>query len=303
MEISIIIPVYNKEQYVKSCLTSALSQDFNDYEVIAVDDGSTDGSGIICDEVASKDSRLKVIHTENGGVTAARRRGVEEAKGKYIIFSDADDEYLDGAFSVMYEAIEKSGADEVICTYRTQEGRIGDSGLRGWQPAKPLIIDLLSTHDSFCALWGIIFRRKILEGCLDMSRDIIIREDVLMQIKILMKDPKVYFIEDQVYLYNVDIPNERRVLLNNVKTHDEELKHTLLPKWDIFADYYLLNRVKWYESFIFERQFYVLDEYYKDLKEEDLSHLPIADRIAFFLPPKVAFFPIWIRKKIKWRVV
>ena len=299
VEISVVIPVYNKEKYIERCLEKTLSQDFHSFEVIAVDDGSTDRSGIICDKLARGDNRLRVIHTENRGVTAARRRGVEEACGKYIIFSDSDDEYLDGAFSVMFKAIEESGADEVICTYRTQEGRIGDSGLRGWQYTSPLIMDLVSTHDSFCVLWGIIFRRELFEGCLDMSRDIIVREDVLMQIKILMKSPKVYFIENQVYLYNVGMPNERNTKLYNVKAHDMELKRTLLPKWDEFSDYYLLNRVKWYESYVYRLQFHVFEDYYKDLRKENLTRLPIADRIAFMLPPRIAFFPIWIRKKLK----
>lgn len=106
MEISIIIPIYNKEKYVRSCLTSALSQDFEDYEVIAVDDGSTDGSGLICDEIAQKDKRLRVIHTENGGVTAARRHGVEEAQGRFIMFCDSD-EAIAAELGISQQEVEK----------------------------------------------------------------------------------------------------------------------------------------------------------------------------------------------------
>ena len=86
MKISVIIPVYNKDTYVRKCLQQALSQDYDDYEVIAVDDGSSDSSSAICDEMANENPRLKVIHKENGGVTAARRTGVEEARGQYIMF-------------------------------------------------------------------------------------------------------------------------------------------------------------------------------------------------------------------------
>ncbi len=298
MEISVVIPVYNKKDYIARCLEQILAQDFPSFEVIAVDDGSTDGSGDICDSIAQNDNRLRVIHTENQGVTAARRRGVEESCGKYIIFSDADDEYLLGAFSVMHKAIEDSGADEVICVSRTQKGQTLDSGRRGWQDVKPLIIDLLCTHNSFCVLWAIIFQRELLTGCLDMSRDIVNSEDILMQIKCLMKHPKVYFIGDEVYRYNVGVPNERRSGLQMVRAFDEELKLTLQPEWSTYADFYLLNRIKRYESFICYRQFHVFETYYKELRKEDLSRLPIADRIAFMLPPRIAFIPIWIRKRI-----
>ena len=85
MKVSIVIPVYNKAEYICNCLKSILQQDFEDFEILVVDDGSTDDSGRICDEEAAQDSRIRVIHTENGGVTAARRKGVEQAVGEYIL--------------------------------------------------------------------------------------------------------------------------------------------------------------------------------------------------------------------------
>ena len=86
MKVSIVIPVYNKAEYICDCLESILQQDFEDFEILVVDDGSTDDSGSICDEKAAQNSRIRVIHTENGGVTAARRKGVEQAVGEYIMF-------------------------------------------------------------------------------------------------------------------------------------------------------------------------------------------------------------------------
>ena len=91
MKASIIIPVYNKEQYVEKCLRSALNQTFDDFEVIAVDDGSPDASGRILDRRAEAEKRLRVIHRENGGAAAARNTGLDAARGKYIFFADADD--------------------------------------------------------------------------------------------------------------------------------------------------------------------------------------------------------------------
>ena len=121
MEISVVIPVYNKAEYLDSCFNSILKQDFDAFEVVVVNDGSTDGSGNICDKWAEQDKRLRIIHTENGGVTAARRKGVEAARGKYVVFADADDELLQGALQSLYRTIEDTQADEVIARYRSQD--------------------------------------------------------------------------------------------------------------------------------------------------------------------------------------
>ena len=90
-KVSIIVPVYNVEQYLRQCLDSILVQTFTDWECILVDDGSTDCSKDICDEFANKDSRFRVVHKKNGGVSSARNKGIELSRGVYITFVDADD--------------------------------------------------------------------------------------------------------------------------------------------------------------------------------------------------------------------
>lgn len=91
MKFSIIVPVYNVEEYIQQCLNSILSQTFLDIEIILVDDGSRDKSGAICDEYAKNDLRIKVIHKENGGLSSARNAGLEVAQGQYLLFIDSDD--------------------------------------------------------------------------------------------------------------------------------------------------------------------------------------------------------------------
>lgn len=90
-KISIIVPVYKAETYLHRCVDSILAQTFTDWELILVDDGSPDQSGKICDEYAKKDQRVKVIHKENGGVSSARQRGLDESVGEYTIHADPDD--------------------------------------------------------------------------------------------------------------------------------------------------------------------------------------------------------------------
>ena len=90
-EVSIIVPVYQVEKYIRQCVDSILAQTFTDFELILVDDGSKDGSGQICDEYAAMDRRVKVIHKENGGLSDARNRGMDQAAGNYFMFIDSDD--------------------------------------------------------------------------------------------------------------------------------------------------------------------------------------------------------------------
>lgn len=111
--ISVIMPVYNSEKYLSACVESILMQDFDDYELLLIDDGSTDGSPSICDAFAEKDSRVRVFHKENGGICEARNFGMERARGRYIAFSDHDDIVLPGFLSENYRALEESQADIV----------------------------------------------------------------------------------------------------------------------------------------------------------------------------------------------
>lgn len=302
MEISIIIPVYNKQDYLEQCFTGIFKQSFPSYEVIAVDDGSTDNSGLVCDEWAAKEPRLRVIHQPNAGVTAARRHGVEQSKGRFIMFADADDVILPDALEVMYKAITDNDADEVIGTYVDQYGTHYDSGLRGFQPCEPLIRNLLGIKNSFCVLWGIIYRRQLLEGCLDAPRAIVEREDVLMQIKCLMKQPRVYFIADVVYLYNIGVPNQRRENLQWIRIYDEELRQALQPQWSTYRHAFVGHQIKIYEKFIDKRQFHVLNEYYRPLRRQLDGTIPLMDRIAIMLPPRISYYLIHNYKRLqKWK--
>ena len=109
-KVSVIVPIYNVEKYLNRCIDSILNQTFTDFELILVDDGSPDRSGKICDEYAEKDDRVKVIHKQNGGVSAARNTGIDEAVGEYIMFVDSDD-YID---SMMLQVMFSEKSEDVI---------------------------------------------------------------------------------------------------------------------------------------------------------------------------------------------
>ena len=113
--VSIIVPVYNVEKYLGKCLDSILAQDFTDYEVILINDGSKDSSGAICDEYARNNGTITVYHKENGGPAGARNLGIENAHGKYLAFVDSDDEIEPGYLRKLTEAITLANAQAAVC--------------------------------------------------------------------------------------------------------------------------------------------------------------------------------------------
>ena len=120
--ISVIIPVYNVEQYLKQCLDSVINQSMKNLEIILVNDGSTDCSGDICDKYAQKDSRITVIHKENQGLAAARQTGLDAAHGEYIGFIDSDDWLEPEMYEEMYRAAKSEDVDIVFCNvYRNED--------------------------------------------------------------------------------------------------------------------------------------------------------------------------------------
>lgn len=143
--ISIIVPVYNVEPYLRQCLDSIVGQTYQDLEILIVDDGSTDGSGNICDEYREKDDRIKVFHTDNRGLSAARNLGLDEATGEYIGFVDSDDWIELDLYEMLLKGIED--ADIAVCGY-SWEG----TSTRN----KPYIIDSLITYNTREALVALI---------------------------------------------------------------------------------------------------------------------------------------------------
>ena len=123
--VSVVIPVYNSAKYLRECLDSVVAQTFSDWEVVAVDDGSSDNSPAILDEYAAKDSRIKVIHKANGGVSAARNDGLAAASGEYVLFADSDDLLLANALDVLYKKISDEKADIVFGDHLSFQGNDG----------------------------------------------------------------------------------------------------------------------------------------------------------------------------------
>lgn len=120
-QISVIVPVYNVERYLPRCINSILNQTFPDFELILVDDGSSDNCPFLCDEFQSKDKRVKTIHKQNGGLSSARNAGIELAEGEYISFIDSDDWIESNMLQELYELAVSNKADVVECAFQRVE--------------------------------------------------------------------------------------------------------------------------------------------------------------------------------------
>ena len=158
--ISVVIPVYNVEKYLRKCLDSVVNQSFRDIEIILVDDGSTDNSGKICDEYAQNDTRILVIHQENQYVGIARNNGMDIARGEYLIFLDSDDYFDPQLLESLYERALETGADITLCkeqAYYDKEGEFDSMNWAqkpDWMPSKVFSgNDIPERILNVCVLW------------------------------------------------------------------------------------------------------------------------------------------------------
>lgn len=208
-KISVIVPVYNTEQYLPRCLDSIISQSFTDFELLLVDDGSTDGSGAICDAYAEKDDRIRVFHKENGGVSSARNLGLKEAKGEWICFVDSDDELLAGGLQTMVEGISEE-VDLVMAGYYELEGEtfqidttsFGGTGIIDQNKALSMMYP--SADLPYMGYpWGKLFKSNlVLERNLSFDEHVRIKEDTLFVVEYLCSIQKlVYYTSTPVYKY------------------------------------------------------------------------------------------------------
>jgi glycosyltransferase involved in cell wall biosynthesis len=212
--LSIIVPIYNVERYLPACMNSILAQSYADFELILVNDGSPDRCGVICDAYAAKDSRIRVIHKENGGVSSARNAGIEAAKGEYIGFIDPDDEIEPGMYETLLENVLKHGADIAVCPIRTFNLISNDESISTvWEQVHcrvdkntietSIIPAILSNN--FCSLLSSVNKlyKKHWIDHFHIRFDVTKHhgEDVRFNLKLLMQINTLVFVEQPLYNY------------------------------------------------------------------------------------------------------
>ena len=165
--ISLIIPVYKVEKYLEKCIQSVINQTYENLQIILVDDGSPDNCGKICDEYAQKDHRIEVIHKSNGGLSDARNKGLEIAKGEYIGFIDSDDYIESDMYEVLYNLLKQYNADVSICNFYTvSQGKIAiknaENGIKEYNRIEILKEVLLDNNIQSYA-WNKLYKKELFD--------------------------------------------------------------------------------------------------------------------------------------------
>lgn len=213
IEASIIVPVYKAEKYLEKCLDTLVQQMASNYEVILIDDGSPDHSGKICNRYAKKYSQIIVFHQENRGVTKTREIGVEKARGKYIIWVDADDYADENLVLKVVNTFKETGADLVVYGTRDIEsGMLTEVHLP--QKEDLSIMQEKSVMGRYSTLWNFSAPRSMLIGNhvpVEVSHS---AEDGYLAIQLFMKAKKIAVIEEPLYYHLIDSPGSLRHTYN-----------------------------------------------------------------------------------------
>lgn len=231
LAISVIVPVYNVERYLPACLESIVQQHLSDYEVIMVDDGSTDGSGAICDEFAERYPQFKVIHKGNGGVSAARNRGIEEAKGEYILFLDSDDFLVPDAIKPLLKLAKDNELNVLGFSYLTvPEDTTSAPEVSFETPQKLEILngyDYIARFNYTAQVWWYLVRRELIiknNLLLPVGR---VLEEAAFNMRLFLKAERLAQVPNVAYCYR----NRPSSIMHNT---DEEHVSKMLDDY-IFA--------------------------------------------------------------------
>ena len=207
--ISVIVPVYNVEKHLEKCIKSILNQTYKDFEIILIDDGSTDKSSQICDEFAIKYNKIKVLHQQNRGQGSARNAGLEIAKGDYIAFIDSDDFIHPDYLRLLFQASTETDADISICNYLLFE----NDEIVSFENEEIKTITEFNNYNVFLpdivfnyrqqvmleVVWNKLYKRKLFNEI--RFPEVKIHEDTGIYYKLLFSSKKIVFIENTLYFY------------------------------------------------------------------------------------------------------
>ena len=212
--ISIIVPIYNTEKYLHQCLDSILNQTYTNFEVLLVNDGSTDSSGIICQEYVERDSRFRYFEKDNGGVASARNLGLEHSEGTYITFIDSDDWVEQNYLDVLYTALKENDTDVAISTYKRfaqdsvfylrsyskENDEFLNIGKRNRNSFLEILPKLGELDHSFYSISSKLIKRKII-GNLLFDEQVSYAEDLNFFFHLYLGVESVVYVRDYTYIY------------------------------------------------------------------------------------------------------
>ena len=261
MLVSIIVPIYNSENYIIGLIKNLTSQTYKNIEIILVNDGSTDNSLKICNELEKKDDRIKVIDKENGGVSSARNKGIEVSNGDYVTFIDADDNIGENYIKKMVENIE----DEyclIKCNYKNK--------LKEKILSKDKYLEKIISGEILGVCWGYLFNSKLLKN-IYFDKNTSYMEDSIFIVQYLLKIKNVKIIDNDLYIHNYNMES-LTVSRNNIeKKIDEYLYSIDKIKKILMKQKIYLNK---YEKYLDKRKIKIVEAEFAKLNNiEEIKNI------------------------------
>ena len=241
--ISIVVPVYNTESVLPRCIRSLRQQSYQNLEIILVDDGSTDGTGKICDRYSQTDARVKVIHKENGGLSSARNAGLDICQGEYIFFVDSDDWITIDAVQYLYDLRKKYNADFSMAAYvRTRADEKRDCLRHDYMECELTQLEFLSkffkigTQENVQFAWAKLYKSELFDNIQYPTG--VIFEDVPTTFYIAVCSGKIAYSSHVIYYYYVN-PN------SITEENFNDSKFDLIKVWDMVCEKACQNANEW----------------------------------------------------------
>ena len=216
--ISVIIPVYNVANYLEECITSVLNQDYRNIEVIMVDDGSTDRSGLLADELATSDNRIQVVHNSNSGVSHTRNTGIELAKGEYICFVDADDYVMNDYITHMLKLAKEYDAEIVATT--TMFGNYNSSQSKNIiykEYTASEATELMMSYNFPIGCYAKLFKKSLLDKSIRFNEELFIGEGFNFNVDAFQRTNKLISSNRRIYYYRRDNPTSAMTVFSEAK--------------------------------------------------------------------------------------
>lgn len=291
--ISVIVPVYNAEKTIRKCVDSLLAQTFQDFEILLIDDGSPDQCGAICDEYAKQDNRIRVIHQENQGVSAARQCGIDHALGEYSIHADSDDWVEPDMLEDLYEKAKEDNADMVICdNYRN------DGNTQIYCREEPTALDHISVLENIVSgrlngyCWNKLIRLDVYkEYSVVFPYELIVCEDQYVICQMLKCDIKISYLSKAYYHYvtcsdSLSRHYDRKTYMNDLIIRN--MFFALMSDTDL-CDYTYTKKTSYLfgRAFMFGKDCFSSREFKKEFAE--------CEHTVFMIPRSKAFnFLYWL---------
>lgn len=299
-KISVIMPVYNSEKFIRQSINSILKQTHKNLEIILVDDGSKDLSGKICDEYSKIDSRIKVIHKENGGSSSARNMALDVATGKYIMFIDADDFYEENSCELLYNEIEKTQADYVVGNFfqTNYKGEKWEQPVFGFNNYNNSKLEINNYEKSFfimnTIIWNKIYKKDFIQKHNLRFINSDIAEDAVFSTYCYVHTDKGYFINDIVYNYRQNQLNTS-VSTSCTKHYFEKLNISYKL---IFENFKMADQLDFYRLLCARMAPYLLCKIIDSNMLDNNETIEILEMLSWFFEQKKLYNVVIINDKL-----